>query len=236
MRRPFPFIVILLVGIPAVAHTADVNDGTCSPPSAESGLAMMGDVVAQAAQVARNCVPPNASNRSMAEREELARTVDRYEAWMRDACSFRMCLSNAWAVIADSNLGLDFGSRVLAGCGMWASEGSTALMDEPIRYWTMREVKFGDGALVGDGFHWVVELRNTRTGETVYLDGWNAASKARSWEIWRGAEAAPKRMRRKDMVRNGVELQREWGALVGGYGCLNTTVLCDADGCRVIKP
>src|SRR5579859_6876959 len=158
------------------------------------------------------CLPKDDPRRAAIEQQELSEMERQYFQWVKTTCSQMRCLSNAWGRIADIRDPVDSGKHVMAGCGKWSSEGSTALASDPRRYWTLREVRFGRGGLVGDGFHWVVEVENTRTGQKVCFDGWNGAHQARSWAFWRPERARPWNLDRTATFREDGTLVASWGA------------------------
>lgn len=200
-----------------------------------TGLGPVADLE-RAAERSKGCLSPDDPRRPGAEEAEWTKMVADYAAWMKEQCSTKRCVSNAfaaWVAHEDDLLG-DWMSlaRLYAGCFVWANDGGSMLAQEPLHYWTITPVVYGkDSIIPGDNIHEVLQLTNTRTGETRILDGWTAAQQARSWLKW-GARARPDEIDPNKAVRTPGELESEWGPPSQREPCMNDlSWLCDIRKC-----
>ena len=135
----------------------------------------------------------------------------------------------SWAALVDY---VDYEyayKKLFAGCGRWASAGSVAVSSSvKPRYWSVREVKFGEEWAGYETLHWVVELRNERTGEVFYLDGWTAAKKARPV----GSATRPDNMKIAHALPTYADLYGKWGPISGQTACIGARNLCSPGTCE----
>lgn len=226
-RFVFAALSVICVGWFAGPAFAD-----CPDPAADASARALGNmvgVVGAAVRASKGCLPAHHPDRAKAEARERAQIEADYTTWMRDACTTKKCVGNQWAALVDAT-DYEYAAReLLAGCGRWAALGSSfvAQKSKP-RYWSVREVKFGEVWHGYELLHWVVELRNERTGETFYLDGWNAAKKARPTQVIR---ADPQKMKDANAVRGYAELYGQWGEVTGELPCVAPHHLCNPGSC-----
>lgn len=241
-------VATIVAMIASPAHAADVDvargvsDGTCSHPEEGVVAGLAADVAA--ANALGGCIPLDSPMRAPAEWAEQGRIVDAYHRFVEDVCTARKCYSNelaAWLLARENSNDLWVEQHVMAGCGMWAEFGSNAVVAERPRYWTIQRVKYvkndanaishvASQAVMGETFHWLVVLTNTRTGEQFALDGWTAAEKSRPWLAF-GAGADPRRIDRRDELRSSEDVN-SWGHPAESAGCDNEPgTLCNPTKC-----
>lgn len=242
-RLPSALVVLLLVlGCPVsgaarneVTRPSDGSD-CAKPTGAFAVLASVGELLG----LAKGCVPENDRGRPAAEAAEWEQIKDVYSKWEVQQCKDKRCVSNAfgaWVDIKDGGFWHDYEKlgRLLAGCYVWTDAGSSRLMSEQIRYWTVQPVVYGKDTWVpGDNIHQVLQVKNTRTGEIHILDGWNASARARS-AIKFGSKSKATDIDPADSIRTHDELVGDWGEPSKTGGCTSSMEwLCDPSKCDPI--
>lgn len=226
--------VALLFGARAWAEPATgTMSGSDCPGVTDANteaIADLGATLSAAELAAKDCIPEGDARRPFAEENERRALENRFGDFVRAICEDRICVNNGWGFVLDAFDDQAYDEKTLmAGCGRWAGEVASSAQEAKPKYWEIREAQYGKGS-GRPGYHWVVEMRNTRTGETFLLDGYEASKSGRNWL---GSNMSdPSKVRRAGGIRTPAAVVKQWGARNGSYGCQNQFgTLCDGSGC-----
>jgi len=226
--------VALLLGARAWAEPATGTfSGADCPGIADANTGALADLGAAvtAAELARkNCIPEGDPRRPFAEENERRALENRFGEFVRSICEGRICVNNGWGFVLDSFDENAYDEKTLmAGCGRWAGAVAASTGEAKPKYWEIREAQYGKGS-GRPGYHWVVELRNARTGEVFLLDGYEASKSGRNMLGSNMTDSS--KVRRAGGIRTPAAVVKQWGARNGGSGCQNPFgTLCDGSGC-----
>lgn len=231
---PILTFALLLIGQSAAAQSVTTPvDGACAGLEIPQSIATIADAMRMAELLRKNCIPIGDPRRTAAEENERRAIERTFSDFVRETCTFKLCLNNGWGfaldAIDDQQFKLD--ANMMAGCGLWANAVGNEVTASPWKYWQFEEAQYGKDSGM-PGMHWVVEATNTRTGQTFVIDGYLAASKARN--LIGSNEADPAKIGKKTGVTTPAQVARKYGKRNGGTGCAkrNKDALCDSSKCK----
>lgn len=168
----------------AIAGVADASDspvtkpqGFCERPDPKLALEELGDDIANAAEKAlmpRKCVSEDDPKRESEEQRELQAIDAAVKAEVKNVCTANSCVSN---LAKSLSWFTPWYGDTFGGCYAWADKAAEAIGTTSYysRKTEQRCMVRSPSEYVPVPCHWVVVLRNNRTGEQTTVDAWDYA-------------------------------------------------------------